>query len=103
LRCPSLAGFGCPPRPDARHLFDEGEQGQPAFLFQRRGDTIDVAVVDSEISDGRGDTKWGTRSCSCASFDAEVSRFLEEFESTLETAAPGVGRAWMLRHIGEIR
>jgi hypothetical protein len=50
----------------ACHVFDEGEQGQPAFRFQRDGDRVDISIVDSKISDGVGDPEWGTKSCTLA-------------------------------------
>jgi hypothetical protein len=79
----------------ACHVFDEGEQGQPAFRFQRDGDRVNVSVVDSEISDGIGDSAWGTRSCTLAEFNSGIEAFLEELASTLENSAPGVGREWV--------
>jgi hypothetical protein len=42
-------------RDDTRYTFDEGEQGQPAFRFDRDGDTARLSIVASEISDGEGD------------------------------------------------
>jgi hypothetical protein len=82
---------------ESRHVFDEGEQGQPAFHFQRVGDRVDVTVVDSDLSGGIGDPEWGIRSCTHAEFDAGVSSFLATLESTLESAAPGIGRSWVHR------
>jgi hypothetical protein len=78
-----------------RHLFDEGEQGQPAFLFERKGDRVLVSVVDSELSGAAGDPAWGVRTCSFDELDLGVSMFLSELESLLERAAPGVGRSWI--------
>ena len=37
----------------ATYLYDEGEQGQPCFLFQRRGDQSFLSIVDSRISMAR--------------------------------------------------
>lgn len=82
----------------ACHLFDEGEQGQPAFQFRRVGDRVDVSVLDSEMSDGVGDSEWGTRSCTLAEFDAGIAAFVAELASILDEAAPGVGRLWVQRH-----
>ena len=83
-----MADNGC-------HLFDEGEQGQPAFKFQRVGDRVDVSVVDSEIGDGAGDLEWGVKSCTIAEFNAGVATFIAELASSLEEIAPGVGRRWV--------
>jgi len=54
------------------HIFDEGEQGQPAFKFDRVDDSVPVSVVDSEISDGVGEAEWGTRACTLAEFNAGI-------------------------------
>jgi hypothetical protein len=80
-----------------RHVFDEGEQGQPAFKFERVGDRVNVSVVDSEISDGVGDPEWGIQSCTVVEFTTGVTNFFATLESTLEEAAPGVGRLWVHR------
>lgn len=79
----------------ARHLYDECEQGQPAFLFERFGESVTISIVDSELGDGLGSPEWGRRSCPLAEFGTEVARFVEELEGILETAAPGNGRAWV--------
>src|SRR5690606_16552269 len=34
------------------YTYDEGEQGQPAFLFEREGDIAYISIVASELSDG---------------------------------------------------
>jgi hypothetical protein len=39
----------------ATYLYDEGEKGQPGFLFQRRGDRCFLSIVHSQISDGEAD------------------------------------------------
>jgi hypothetical protein len=79
----------------ARHLYDECEQGQPAFLFERHGEIVTVSIVDSELGDGVGSPEWGRRTCSLAEFETEVGRFISELETTLEDAAPGNGRDWV--------
>lgn len=84
----------------ACHVFDEGEQGQPAFKFQRSGDLVEVSVVDSQLSDGIGDPEWGTRTCTIGEFQDGVSAFFAELTSALEAAAPGVGRLWVQGFVG---
>ena len=81
----------------ARYLFDEGEQGQPAFLFEREGDVVTLSVVDAELSDGVGSPEWGRQSCKLAEFIDEVARFTAHVEETFEREAPGRGRAWVRR------
>lgn len=41
-----------------RHVFDEGEQGQPAFLFERDGQWGYFSIVASGISGAQGDPDW---------------------------------------------
>ena len=35
----------------ARYVYDEGEEGQPAFIFERSGDLGFFSIVDSKISE----------------------------------------------------
>jgi hypothetical protein len=39
----------------SRFIHDEGEQGQPAFLFEREGDRVFVSIVASVLSGGDAD------------------------------------------------
>jgi hypothetical protein len=80
--------------PQGCHTFDEGEQGQPAFRFERIDDRVEVSVVDSDLSGAAGDHDWGVRSCYVSEFQRGVTAFLAELALTLEDAAPGVGRSW---------
>jgi hypothetical protein len=95
LRELTAAASGLRSSDPARHLYDECEQGQPAFLFERFGDVVSVAIVDSELGDGIGSPEWGRHSCSLADFETEVERFALYLEVLLESAAPGNGRAWV--------
>lgn len=81
----------------ARYLFDEGEQGQPAFLFEREGDVVILSVVDAEFSDGVGSPEWGRQACKLSEFTGEVARFTLSLEESFEREAPGQGRAWVRR------
>jgi len=44
--------------PEFTHVFDEGEQGQPAFVFERRGDKVFFSIRDSKFSGGKADPDW---------------------------------------------
>jgi hypothetical protein len=48
---------------DGRYVFDEGEQGQPAFAFERCEDRVLVSVLRSKISDAGGDDNWHKVPC----------------------------------------
>ena len=82
----------------AIYVFDEGEQGQPAFEFRRRGDMLFVSVVESLLSGASADLKFQSVSCSWFDFHVEVQRFFTEFQQALLIAAPVSGEAWWERH-----
>lgn len=74
------------------YVFDEGEQGQPAFHFERTGGQVLLSVRASSISDGPGDPSWERVPCALQDFIAAVSRFVIEFRETL-IAQAGSDRA----------
>ena len=59
-----------------RYVFDEGEQGQPAYEFIRDGCSLWVSVIDSRLSDGLADPSWQRVHCQYAHFRAAVQGFL---------------------------
>ena len=71
----------------AAHVFDEGEQGQPAFHFERTGGEVLVSVRASSISGGPGDPTWDRVPCALEDFVAAVSGFMIQFRATLITQA----------------
>ena len=83
---------------DSCHVFDEGEQGQPAFRFRRVGDRIEVSIVDS-VSGAGGDPEWGTHSCTASDFDSGISSFVRQLATDLERSSPGIGRSWVEHHL----
>ena len=80
----------------ATYLYDEGEQGQPGFLFQRRGDRAFLSIVDSQISDGEADTTWQCAEFATEELLVEHARFRESFFTTLRKEAPEADR-WIQR------
>ena len=86
--------------PRASHTYDVGEQGQPAFLFERDADTLFVSIVDSELSDGTADPEWQRKSCRFTDFEGGVDTFLCAFREHLCTVAPRFAEEWWSR-IGE--
>lgn len=76
------------------YTFDEGEQGQPAFAFRRRGDALAVSVVDSLISGGRADPGFQDVACRWLEFRSAVMTFLADFHATLLEACPLVAERW---------
>jgi len=79
------------------HTYDEGEQGQPAFLFEREDDSLFVSIVDSELSDGVADSDWQRVACSFTDFECSVATFLSEFRQHLRTQAPTFAAEWWSR------
>jgi len=95
-----LAELWCAARaleqPGGRYTFDEGEQGQPAFVFERDGDRAHFTIADSAV-DGVGDPAWQRVEFSPADFLAAHERFRESFLATLRAAAPVAAEAWITR------
>jgi hypothetical protein len=59
----------------AKYVFDEGEQGQPAFEFSREDEMLFTSVVASAISDGEADPSYQQVACLWADFQGALSRF----------------------------
>jgi hypothetical protein len=83
--------------PHINHTYDEGEQGQPAFLFERQADEFFISIVASALSDGEAHPDWQRVPCSFADFDSGVARFLADFRQHLCTAAPQFAAEWWSR------
>jgi hypothetical protein len=69
--------------PGGRHIFDEGEQGQPAFVFEREGDRGFFTIAPSEISDGNAHTDWQRVEFLPADFLAAHESFRTSFSAEL--------------------
>jgi hypothetical protein len=78
-----------------RHVFDECEQGQPAFVFERDGDRGFFSIAPSGISGVEGDPDWQRVEFSTAEFLAEHARFRESFFATIRAAAPVAAELWI--------
>lgn len=79
------------------HTYDEGEQGQPAFRFERDADTLLISIVASELSDGCADPDWQRVACTFADFELSVTTFLTHFRQHLCTVAPKFAAEWWSR------
>lgn len=81
--------------PDAAHVFDEGEQGAPAFRFRRDGATLWVSVERSALSGAPGEETWSEEACQFEHFRSETERFLRVFRAEIERALRGArAAAW---------
>ena len=78
----------------SRFVFDEGEQGQPAFVFERAGDLLLVSVAASDLGGGRAEPDWQQVACPFVDFEEGVEEFLATFRAHLVHEAHAVGEAW---------
>ena len=83
--------------PRISHTYDEGEQGQPAFLFERAADALFVSIIDSELSDGVADPDWQRVPCHFPDFEHSVATFLSDFRQHLGSQAPKFAAEWWSR------
>ncbi len=84
-------------QPGGTHVFDEGEQGQPAFVFEREGDRAFLTIAASEISDGQADPDWQRVEFSPSDFLAAHIQFRESLLAELLAASPTGAKAWLGR------
>jgi hypothetical protein len=80
---------------NARYVFDEGEQGQPAFVFERIGDRAYFTIADAEFSGGKADPNWQRVEFSHEEFLAEHARFRDTFLAALRAEAPTTADSWI--------
>ncbi len=79
----------------ARYVFDEGEQGQPAFEFRRDDSRAFLSIIASQLDeDVKGDPDWQDVSCDLDELLSSVARFLDELRQKVNTLAPHAAAAW---------
>jgi hypothetical protein len=79
---------------ESDYVYDDGEQGQPAFRFSRRGERVYLSVIDSDISDGKADPDWQAVPCRFEDLRLEVERLLKDLFDTIQAAAPDSAKYW---------
>lgn len=84
---------------EARYVFDEGEQGQPAYVFERKGSVAYISIVDSELSDGTADPEWQGVECAASDLVSACLDVCMQFSVHLRSVAPTVADAWLREHI----
>jgi hypothetical protein len=84
----------------ASYTYDEGEQGQPAFFFERDGNVAFVSVVASQLSDSEGDPDWQRVQFSFADFERNVESFLLQLQQHITATAAQVGKLWW-QHVAD--
>jgi hypothetical protein len=78
-------------------LYGESEQGQPEFLFERRGEKGFLSIVDSRVTDGKADPAWQRTEFVSDEFLVTYKQFRESFLSTIRDQAPRYGDEWIAR------
>lgn len=82
-----------------RYSYDECEQGQPAFLFEREDSALLVSIVDSQCSGGRADPEWSRVRCEFSDFERSIDVFLSSFRLHLMQQAPDISEEWWSRTV----
>ena len=82
---------------DATYSFDEGEQGQPAYLFVREHDVLYVSVVDSPLSGAHGDPSYQQVSCAWEDFRQAARQYIQSLRAEIEREVPGYASTWLQR------
>ncbi|MBC7883634.1 MAG: hypothetical protein H7Y37_20280 [Anaerolineae bacterium] len=86
----------------ASYTFDEGEKGQPAYLFEKEGESIYLSIIDSVLSGMEGDPEWQRVEFGYSDFLEQYLGFKAQFLSQLYTAAPGFADQWCTIYLREI-
>ncbi len=79
----------------AKYVYDEGEQGQPAFVFERQGETVYFSINDSEITDGKADLEWQRVAFPYNEFHDQYLRFQRDFASEVRRSARVNADKWL--------
>lgn len=81
-----------------RYVFDEGEQGQPAFIFERAGD-LAFFTISEGIGGGSANPDWQRVQFLPQDFLAAHKIFCERFLAAIRGVAPKGARKWIVQNI----
>jgi len=87
----------------AQYAYDEGEQGQPAFVFERAGNSGFFSIADSQLSDGHADPEWQRVEFEVDEFLSQYSLLQHSFVTALRKEAPASAEDWIRTHEGVSR
>lgn len=76
------------------YVYDEGEQGQPAYLFRRDGVHAFVSVIDSKIGAGDADPDYQDVRCATGDFVKALDDALQTMRTMMIAEAGEAGEAW---------
>jgi hypothetical protein len=93
-----LAELGGPAH--AVYVFDEGEQGQPAYEFRREGETLLVSVIASLVTGMDGDADYQQVACRWDEFASGLETFFADLRGFVAAASPLAGEAWWRHKMG---
>ncbi len=78
----------------ASYIYDEGEQGQPAYRFDRRDDLVLVSVLEG-TGGGQVDPDWQSVPSKFSDLINAVSEFVTELTSEMRAQAADTGANWV--------
>ena len=84
--------------PEFTRVFDAGDQGQPAFVFERRGDKVLFSIRDSEFSGGKADPEWQEIEFEVADFLTAYQGFVDLLLATMATTSV-VAQNWLTKRM----
>jgi hypothetical protein len=82
-------------RDGGRHVFDEGEQGQPAFVFERADERGYFTIGPSDLSGVGGDPDWEKVAFLPADFISALAQFRNDFIAAIMREASVHGAQWL--------
>lgn len=77
------------------YSFDEGEQGQTAFQFQREDDWVYISIVESKYSGSSAVPEWQRIACNYTDFHAAIEVFLTDIKTTLQAELNEYASEWL--------
>jgi hypothetical protein len=83
---------------EATYVFDEGEQGQPAYQFEKCGEKVSLSIIEGVgAPDWKADPEWLQIEFDYQEFKTEYLKFKAMFLEEVKSAAPEAGRKWAKR------
>jgi hypothetical protein len=80
------------------YVFDEGEQGQPAFEFIRESELLFISIIDSTLSDEAADPAYQRVCCLWNDFVGALKSFQVSLRSAIELEAGNYAKVWWCRN-----
>ena len=79
----------------SRYVHEDGEQGSPAFIFERKGASVSISIGPSEFDEPAGEAPEVIGSCGLEEFVVQVRKYLADLKAAVEEAAPGRSKKWL--------